>query len=88
MTLEFAKTFSHRCGTKAQKEYSETELKEILLNLMRKNGVDTDKIEAQQDGMLTIKESPNLNLHTIMLEAEKLGLETRYTKRTQIEICC
>lgn len=88
MTLEFSNSINHSCGNKAKKQYSEGELKEILLNLMSKNGIDTNEVQTGEDSKLVVSGSPKLNLHTIMLEAEKLGLQTKYTKRTQIELFC
>lgn len=88
MRLQFSESFNHSCGNSVNKQYSETELKQILLDLMDKNGIDTNKVHTDQEGVISVVGSPNLNLHTIMLKAEKMGLKTKYTKMTQIELCC
>lgn len=87
MVLELSKSFTHSCGTKEQPNYSEKELKEIMLKLMTQNGIDSNKINLNQDGVLQVDESSNLKLHRIMLKAEELGLTMKYTKKTLIEVC-
>jgi hypothetical protein len=60
----------------------------ILLDLMGKSGINTEKVNTEQEGLISISDSPKMNLHTVILEAEKLGLKTKYVKKTQIELCC
>ena len=55
---------------------------------MGKSGINTEKVNTEQEGLISISDSPKMNLHTVILEAEKLGLKTKYVKKTQIELCC
>ena len=87
MKLELSKSFTHSCGNKNNSQYSEEELKNILLKLIQKNGIDPKLVNVSKDGILSIQDSPNIKLHSIMLQAEEMGLEMKYTKKTLIEIC-
>ncbi|MCB0642256.1 MAG: hypothetical protein KDC44_11475 [Phaeodactylibacter sp.] len=87
MILELSKSFTHTCGSKSAKKYSEEEVKNLLSSWMERNGVDPSTLQFTKDGTLQIEESPNLKLHSLILQAEEMGLEMKYTKKTLIGIC-
>ena len=87
MTIELSKSFVHNPCNKKGRKYSDKELTQIMLRLMEKSGINTGNIEVTRDNGLLINSLPDLKLHTVMLEAEKLGLSMKYTKKTLIEVC-
>ncbi|MBR9920033.1 MAG: hypothetical protein GYB31_04280 [Bacteroidetes bacterium] len=87
MVLELSKSFTHSCGKMPAKAYSDEQLKDMLLDWMTKQGIDTSKVSFSSDGTLQIEGTPNLKLHSLLLKAEELGLKMKYTKKTLIEIC-
>jgi hypothetical protein len=87
MLLEVSKSFTHSCDTTNKANYSETELQDLMLKLMQRNGIQSDRATLTQDGVLQVDEKANLKLHSIMLQAEQMGLQLKYTKKTLIEIC-
>ena len=86
MVLEMSKTFTHCCGNKPEQKHSEEELKNIMIKLMERNGIDPAKAKLNENGVFEIQETPNIKLHSFMLQAEELGLQMKYTKKTLIEI--
>ena len=87
MVLETSKTFTHNSAAQKEREYSEQELKNIMLRLMQQNGVNTNEVQVSNDGTIELSGLPNLKLHTLMTQAEELGLSIKYTKKTLIELC-
>jgi hypothetical protein len=87
MVVEVSKSFTHSCNTNAKRNYTDKELQELLLQLMKRNGIESDKVRISEDGVLQVDEKVNLKLHRIMLQAEEMGLKMKYTKKTLIEIC-
>lgn len=63
---------------------------ERLRELFQKTIIDTGKLQADykwtKDNVLEIKGEAPMALHTFILEAEKHGLNVKYTKNTTIEI--
>ena len=45
------------------------------MKMMKKNGINPKKATRSEDGKLEIKDTPNLKLHSLMLQAEELGLD-------------
>ncbi|MCB0637684.1 MAG: hypothetical protein KDC54_13735 [Lewinella sp.] len=87
MVLELSKSFTHSCGSKSGRQYAETELKSVLLQLMERNGITAEQIRQTEDGKLQIAEDSNLKVHSLLLQAEEMGLEMKLTRKTVIEIC-
>ncbi|MEL6394068.1 MAG: hypothetical protein AAFY36_15740 [Bacteroidota bacterium] len=88
MTLAFTKSVSHTCDNQPSKQYTDEELKDMMLQLIERNGIDRDLVQYDGNGTLSIKGEPNLQVHSLMLQAEEMGLRTKYTKQTLIEIAC
>ena len=87
MVLELSKTFTHSCGTHQNAEYSDQDLQELMMKWMERNGIDPGLAKISEDGVLQIEETPDLKLHSFILQAEEMGLKMKYTKKTLIEIC-
>jgi len=87
MVLEVSKSIVHNACTPQQKTYSEEELQDIMLRLMGQSGIQQNQVNITNEGTVQLEENSNLKLHRILLEAEKLGLTAKYTKKTLIEIC-
>ena len=87
MVLETSKTFVHNTSAPKERDYSEQELKDIMLRLMQQNGVNTNEVQVTNNGTIELNGLPNLKLHTLMTQAEELGLSIKYTKKTLIELC-
>ena len=87
MVLEFSKSVVHKPCNEKKSKYSQHELKQIMLRLMQENGVDTSQVHVSRDGLIELNGMPNLKMHTVLLEAEKLGLSMRLTRKTLIEVC-
>ncbi|WP_157472222.1 hypothetical protein [Neolewinella persica] len=87
MLVEVTKSFTHSCNTTNKSSYSEQELQDLMLQLMQRNGIESDKAQLSPNGVLQVDEKANLKLHGIMLQAEQMGLKLKYTKKTLIEIC-
>ena len=62
-------------------------MRQLLLQLMQSSGIDPDKIVEKREGILELKDGPKIKLHSLMLRAEEMGLEIKYTKKTLIELC-
>ncbi len=86
MTLEVSKSFEHNICKQKNRKYSEEDLQKIMLRLMRETGIPSNKFNMTREGGFELSGMPNLKLHTLLLEAEKLGLSIKYTKKTLIEI--
>jgi hypothetical protein len=86
MVLEQSKSLVHKSCDRAEQKFSEQELENIMLNLMQKHGVETDRFNVTEDGHIKINGIPDLKMHTLMLQVEELGLSMRYTKKTLIEV--
>ncbi|MEL6637711.1 MAG: hypothetical protein AAFW73_11750 [Bacteroidota bacterium] len=87
MVLELSKDFVHSACAKTTTKRSEAEMRQLLLQLMQSSGIDPDKIVEKREGILELKDDPKIKLHSLMLRAEEMGLEIKYTKKTLIEIC-
>lgn len=88
MVLELSNSYTHTCSGNSENSYSDHDLKDILLQLMEKNGIDSEQIHLKDNGILELDGTSNLKLHSLMLQVEELGLKTKYTKKTLIEIGC
>ena len=86
MVLELSNSVVHNPNTANANKHSEEELKSLLLDMIKDNGIDVDAIK-DDNGTLALDGTPNLKLHSMMLQAEELGLSLKYTKKTLIEIC-
>ena len=86
MTIEVIKNFEHSCNTTKKGELSDKKLHQLTMDMMRQKGIDPNSISVDKNGNLQIEDIPNLKLHSIMLELEKLGVKMKYTKKTLIEI--
>lgn len=87
MVVEISKSFDHVCSNATEAQYSDQELQEIMLQLMEKGGINTDQVRISADGVVQVEACSNLKLHGVMLQLEKMGVKTKYTKKTLIEIC-
>jgi hypothetical protein len=72
---------------KRTRKYSEKELQNIMLRLMREEGISTSEVNVTSDGVIEAGNISGLSLHSMMLQAEALGLAIKYTKKTLVEIC-
>ncbi len=86
MVVAVSETYTHNSPKKEKQNLKEKELERVILKLMKKNGIDPKKAERTEDGRLELKETPNLKLHSLMLQAEELGLDLKLTKQMVIEI--
>jgi hypothetical protein len=88
MVLELSETFSHSCNSYKEKpNHSEEDLQKMMIKLMNRCGIDSNNVNLKDNGVIEVKDTPNLKLHSFMLQAEELGLEWKFTKKTLIEIC-
>lgn len=87
MVVEVSKSFTHNCGKTPERPFTEKELKDMLVQLMQRNGINEKQIRLNKDGVLQVDDKANLKLHSIMLQAEEMGLTMKFTKKTVIEIC-
>lgn len=87
MLIELSETYTHVPCNANKEKLSGEELKNVLIKLMKENGIEGEGISIQEDGVLAVNETPNLKLHSLMLQAEELGLEMKCTKKTLIEFC-
>ena len=87
MTIELSQMFLHNTCNANGKKYSDEELKNVILKLMEENGINANPNKLADEGVLQVNETSNLKLHRLMLQAEELGLEMKYTKKTLIEFC-
>ena len=92
MVLELSRSFVHNpsdqeMSSPVAPKYSENELKDIMLRLLEENGVSMNQVNMSDGGSIELKGIPNLKMHTLVLEAEKLGLTFKFTKKTLIEVC-
>lgn len=86
MVIELSKSFEHSSCQTSNQNYSEKELQNIILDLMKKNGISTDTVQVGE-GTLKIESLSTLNMHTLMLQAEEMGLNLKLRKKTIIEVC-
>lgn len=86
MVLELSKSFNHEACKKTGRTLSAQEKKDLMIRLMNELGVDISKA-TMKDGVLEMKETPDLKLHSLILQAEELGLDLKYTRKSVIEIC-
>jgi hypothetical protein len=86
MIISVSETFTHNTSCKQKKNYKEQELEKVILKLMKKNGISSKKIKRSEDGKLELCNTTNLKLHSLILQAEALGLNLKLTKQTLIEI--
>ncbi len=87
MLLQSSETFTHSCFKQPKKNHNDKDLQKMLMQVLQNVGISSDKVQFNENDVLEIGQIPNLKLHTLMLEIEKLGLEMKYTKKTMIEIC-
>lgn len=87
MTIELSEVYTHGPCSSKEKKYSDEELKSVVLKWMKKQGIDTNAVTFNNDGTIQVNEGPNLKLHSLILKAEELGLEMKFTKKTLIELC-
>jgi hypothetical protein len=86
MVVSVSETFTHSNTCTPKQDYKEQELEKIILKMMKKNGISPKKITKTIDGKLELCDTTNLKLHSLILQAEELGLELKLTKQTLIEI--
>jgi len=86
MKFEISKSYLHDCSKNKKNSFSASELKNVFLGLLKKNGVNEEVLENANDGVIQLNNLPESKVHTMMLEAEQLGLSIKYTKKTQIEV--
>ncbi len=87
MVIELSEVFTHGPCKKNGKKYSNEELQNIIRKMMKSQGIDSNAVQFNDDGTVQINESPDLKLHSLILQAEELGLEMKFTKKTLIEFC-
>ncbi len=86
MVVSVSETFTHKNNYGQKQNYQEQELEKVILKMMKKNGISPKKIKKSEDGKLELCDTSNLKLHSLMLQAEELGLDLKLTKQTIIEI--
>lgn len=87
MRIACSKSFTQPPCVATQSNKSEAEVEQILQKLINETGIDCEDTQRAADGTLQLKLSQDLKLHTLLLKAEKHGLNVRYTKQTVIDIC-
>lgn len=65
---------------------SEEELKEKFNELFKNENQDSTKINWLEDGTVEVQGASPMALHNFTLQAEAMGKEVRYHKKTIIEI--
>ncbi|MEM6725363.1 MAG: hypothetical protein AAF598_15085 [Bacteroidota bacterium] len=86
MVLEFSKSFVHKTGAPNQKAYSPEELQNIMIKLMEEKGIEIKDMYINADGTLELNGLPYQKMHSVLLEAEELGLTMKMTRKTVIEL--
>ncbi len=86
MVVSVSETFTHKNTCTQKQNYKEQELEKVIMKMMKKNGISSKKIKKSKDGKLELCNTSNLKLHSLILQAEELGLELKLTKQTLIEI--
>lgn len=86
MVLELSNSVVHNPNASNANKHSDEELKSLLLDMIKDSGIDVNAIK-DENGVLALDGTPNLKLHSMMLQAEEFGLSLKYTKKTLIEIC-
>ena len=87
MVIELSQNISHTCDSANNKKYTNEELREMVLKLVKENGLEPNGAKVGEDGTLQVKGNANLKLHKLTLKAEELGLKMKFTKKTIIEFC-
>ena len=87
MVIEVSKNVTQSPCNVDGKKYSREELQSIIMKLMQDTGVGTDSTSLGENGVLKVDENANLKLQSLILKAEEMGLEVRFTKKTFIEFC-
>lgn len=87
MRIACSKSFTQPPCVATQNNKSEAEVEQILQRLIEETGIDCNEGQRAADGTLQLNLSQDLKLHTLLLKAEKHGLNVRYTKQTVIDIC-
>ena len=87
MLIELSEVYTHGPCKMNDQKYSDEELKNVVLKWMKKQGIDTNEVSFGSDGSVQVNEGPSLKLHGLILQAEELGLEMKFTKKTLIELC-
>jgi len=73
-------------SAKAEAPCSKDELQQKLYQLLSMQGIDTNNIPLTSAGTIDISSIPGMKLHTLMLRAEEMGLNIKFTKKTVVEI--
>ncbi len=87
MVIELSEQYTHGPCKVNGKKYSDDELQKVVLKWMNKQGINTSQVKFNPDGTVQVNEGPSLKLHSLILQAEELGLEMKFTKKTLIELC-
>ena len=87
MKIAFSNSLSQAPCTPSANGKSEAEVQQLVDKLLQRTGLAGNVANRRPDGTLEVSGAPGPKLHTLMLDAEKLGLNIRYTKQTVIEIC-
>lgn len=86
MQISVSNTFTHEAQCARKINANQDELREVVVNTIKKIGVDSDQIRVTEDGRVELIHPSDLKLHTLMLKMEELGLDMKMTKQTLIEI--
>lgn len=86
MKLELSKSIVCNETGKRNEQFSNKDLNGVMLSLLKENGVDESKVQYTNTGDMQLNGVPSLKLHSIMLKAEELGLQMKYTQKMEIEI--
>lgn len=88
MIISVSETFTHTSPCREKANFKkEEELKKAILKLIKRSGINPNKAKWTEEGRLELNDANQLKLHSLMLQAEELGLDLKMTKKTQIEIC-
>ncbi len=86
MEISVSNTFTHEAQCARKVNTNQDELRDVVVNAMKKIGVKPDQIKLTDDGRVELEHPSDLKLHTLMLKMEELGLNMKMTKQTLIEI--
>jgi hypothetical protein len=86
MVIELSEQYTHGPCKVNGKKYSDDELKSVILKWMNKQGIDASNVKFNEDGTVQVNEGPSLKLHSLILQAEEMGLGMKFTKKTYIEL--
>lgn len=86
MVIAVSNSFTHKAPCKKSENIQNQEVKDLVVQRLRKMGINQKDASWNNEGHLEIKSSDSMKVHTLLLQMEQLGLDVKLTKQTLIEI--